>query len=276
MPSLAWLADEHAAPMEASRVAVVVAHPDDETIGCGALIARSPGINIVMVTDGAPSDLTNAHRAGFASAADYGRARARELRSALAIAGVDQTQIFAMDVADGGVWRTLVSVSQRLASFFDERGVDMVLTHAFEGGHSDHDGVAYAVRLAAGLMFRRAPAVIEMPFYHESADGLKYQSFCDGEDGMVARLTEGQVAKKRAMLDAFPSQAHVLHCIDPSVERFRLAKPYDFRSAPNGGVILYGRRATDLGLPDWMRRQAPAPTAEGAAASAPRRDRRAA
>ncbi|HEV3045037.1 MAG TPA: PIG-L family deacetylase [Roseiarcus sp.] len=253
MPPLNWLADVEAEFVDATRVAVVVAHPDDETIGCGALLARLRNVNIVVVTDGAPKDVANARRAGFAVAADYGRARALELRSALDIAGVPEQQVFAMGVGDGGVWRALVSITQRLAAFFAEHGVEMVLTHAFEGGHSDHDGVAYCVRLAASLLFRRAPTVVEMPYYHHGARGLTFQTFCDGEEEIVARLTKAQVARKRAMFDAFPSQKHILDRLDPSVERFRVAKPCDFRSPPNRGVLRYADRLTDLGLPNWMR-----------------------
>jgi LmbE family N-acetylglucosaminyl deacetylase len=253
MPTLNWLADIEAEYIDASRVAVVVAHPDDETIGCGALLARLPNVNIVMVTDGAPRDLVNARRAGFATAWDYSRARALELRSALDIAGVAEQRVFAMGAEDGGVWRALVPITQRLAAFFAEHGVHTVLTHAFEGGHSDHDGVAYCVRLAASLLFSRAPTVVEMPFYHQGADGLTFQTFYDGEEEIVARLTGAQIAAKRAMFDAFASQRHILDRLDPSVERFRVAKPCDFRSPPNRGVLRYNDRQTDLSLPNWMR-----------------------
>jgi N-acetylglucosamine malate deacetylase 2 len=253
MPPLNWLANVEAELVDASRVAVVVAHPDDETIGCGALLTRLRNVNIVVVTDGAPKEAANARRAGFAAAGDYARGRALELRSALDIAGVPEQRVFAMGVEDGGVWRAQVSITQRLAAFLAEHGVDTVLTHAFEGGHSDHDGVAYCVRLAASLLFRRAPMVFEMPYYHQGADGLTFQTYCDGEEEIVARLTRAQVARKRAMFDAFPSQKHILERLDPSIERFRIAKPCGFRSPPNRGVLRYADRLTDLGLPNWMR-----------------------
>src|SRR5438067_13833693 len=38
------------------RVAVLAAHPDDETIGASALLARSSSAAIIYLTDGAPRD----------------------------------------------------------------------------------------------------------------------------------------------------------------------------------------------------------------------------
>lgn len=253
MTCLQWLADFESSSVDGSRIAAIVAHPDDETIGCAGLLARSPNINVTLVTDGAPPDLINARKAGFNTARDYAQARAEELRSALDIAKVSEKQIFSMGVADGDVWRSHISTTHRLAAFFVEHKIEIVLTHAFEGGHSDHDGVAYCVHLAAGLLLGNSPIIIEMPFYHQGPAGLTFQRFCDGEDGVVACLPPALVAKKRAMFQCFRSQKHILDRIDPGVERFRVAKAYDFRCRPNSGMVRYSGRETSLGLPIWMR-----------------------
>ena len=50
----------------------------------------------------------------------------------------------------------------------------VVLTHAYEGGHPDHDAVAFAVHRAAR---RTSAAVVEMPFYHAGPDGVARQVF---------------------------------------------------------------------------------------------------
>jgi N-acetylglucosamine malate deacetylase 2 len=259
MHALPWLAGAGPNPSDGSRVAVVVAHPDDETIGCGGSLSSLHGVNVVVVTDGAPRDLANARRAGFDSAPDYARARMQELRSALGLAGIREEQVFAIGVEDGGVWPLHLAITQRLAGLFEERKIELVVTHAFEGGHSDHDGVAYCVHLAAGLLLGRAPAIIEMPFYHQGRSGLTLQTFCDGEEGVVARLSPAQVARKRAMFDRFGTQKHILDRFDPTVERYRLAKAYDFRSPPNLGALRYSGRGASLGLPHWMARCVLAP-----------------
>ena len=54
------------------------------------------------------------------------------------------------------------------------KDADLVLTHAYEGGHPDHDAVAFAV--SGGGAARGSDAadttVVEMPFYHAGPGGL--------------------------------------------------------------------------------------------------------
>ena len=52
--------------MDASDVAIVIAHPDDEAIACGALMSRLRNVNVVFVTDGSPVHGPHAARAGCA------------------------------------------------------------------------------------------------------------------------------------------------------------------------------------------------------------------
>jgi len=66
-------------PLLALKTVVIVAHPDEETLGCGALLPRLSDVSIVHVTDGAPRAPDDARRHGFGHWAEYARARRLEL-----------------------------------------------------------------------------------------------------------------------------------------------------------------------------------------------------
>ena len=66
-----------------TRLALVVAHPDDETAGAGGQLARFDAPVIVLITDGAPRDMTWAAQLGFDTRKSYAMARKAELVRAL-------------------------------------------------------------------------------------------------------------------------------------------------------------------------------------------------
>jgi N-acetylglucosamine malate deacetylase 2 len=241
------------AKIDAHEVAIVIAHPDDETIGCGASLSRLAGASIILVTDGAPRNGVDAVRAGFASSVEYGAARSRELRAALAAAGVEAGRIIALGVADQDVCASLASIARRLASIFESLDIRIVLTHAYEGGHPDHDGVAFCVAAAVRLLGARGPKIIEMPFYHLARDGvsLATQRFCDGEDHVVLELTSPDRRMKATMMTAHSTQAETLRAFGCEAERFRPAKAHDFRALPNGGRIFYSTFDCGFSAADW-------------------------
>ncbi len=97
------------------RWLVVVAHPDDEVLGCGALLSRLADVEVVHVTDGAPRDGDDARRHGFDTPADYAAARWREARAALDLAGVPEARHHGFGVADQGAAHRLSDIARRLA-----------------------------------------------------------------------------------------------------------------------------------------------------------------
>jgi LmbE family N-acetylglucosaminyl deacetylase len=230
-----WIADTTASPQDVGGVAVVVAHPDDETIGCGALLTRLPRAQIVLVTSGSPEDAAIAQRKGFGSRQSYAVARGKELRAALKIGGIEEHRLHTLDFVDGKVWRDWQSIAFQLARFFEANRISTVLTHAYEGGHSDHDGVAHCVHAASELLAGDAPLIIEMPYYHDRLSGRAYQMFRNGEPGIVSKLTATQAALKRQMLGAYATQARTLAWFDPRIERFRMARRPDPHVAPING-----------------------------------------
>src|SRR4051812_6342301 len=89
------------AATQARRVAVIVAHPDDEAIGAGAVLRGFPDVTIVHVTDGAPLDEGYSQRKGFVSREEYAQARRNEVVNALNVIGLPPDRIRGLGIVDG-------------------------------------------------------------------------------------------------------------------------------------------------------------------------------
>lgn len=228
-------------PRIRERLAVIVAHPDDETLGCGALLPRLDDVRIVHITDGAPRNGEDARRHGFPDAQAYAASRQRELEAAVALAGIGPERLSSLGVPDQGAAHDLAAIARRLVPVLS--AADVVLTHAAEGGHPDHDAVAFAVAAAADLVGADAPIVIEMPFYRAGADGEAWlrQSFADPDGAVTLRLTPSERARKAAMLAAHASQAGTLSSFGSADEPYRVATPFHVATARRCGPVLYDR-----------------------------------
>jgi N-acetylglucosamine malate deacetylase 2 len=230
--------DHASAPFAGRRLMVVVAHPDDEVLFAGGQFSTCAQLGIVHVTDGAPS-IRVARAKGFASLDAYAEARRTELQAALDVAGLtasyrnlgyrDQLASFHMP-----------AIAKDLVKTIGEWTPDIVLTHAYEGGHMDHDATAFAVAAAT----RHRPdglQVWEMACYHRQ-DGRPVQGSFPRDrfgPGRVLTLSAEAEAVKRRMLACFASQAALIGAFPTGHECVRPAPPHDFTRAPVDEPLNY-------------------------------------
>lgn len=212
-------------------VAVVAAHPDDETLGVGARMGCLARLTLIHVTDGAPrtpgaDPIEDAVHRGSVAAEREG-----ELAAALEALGVVPERRIPYHYGDQESIRHLREVIARLRE--DLRGAGCVLTHPYEHGHPDHDTAALAVYAACALLADEgaAPVVLEFASYHLARGGARFGVFWpdSARREWVAALDEAEQARKRHALACFRSQGDMVRNFPLDVERFRRAPDYDFR-----------------------------------------------
>ena len=141
---------------QAPRVHVVVAHPDDETFGCGGLLLHARTVGIDTFVTCATRGEAGADRNGR-TGVELGHVRAAELRRAANLLGVTGVEL--LDFADSGmagpagsdtlVGADLPDVVAAVADTLRRTRPDAVLTLDASDGHRDHERIREATLLAA-------------------------------------------------------------------------------------------------------------------------------
>jgi LmbE family N-acetylglucosaminyl deacetylase len=133
------------------RVVVVSAHPDDEVLGAGGLLASLAGsdadLRFVVATDGEASHGVQPSWLGF----DLGARRARELVDGLHSLGYDDPDVTRLRLPDTAVSDHVDELAARLRPLVAE--AHLVLCPSRQDGHIDHATVGQvAGELCLGLV----------------------------------------------------------------------------------------------------------------------------
>ncbi len=160
MSELARPADLHG--LTGGRPVVVLApHPDDESLGCGALLAAAfagPGARVVCMTDGGAS-----HPGSKAwPRARLAALRAGELDAAVGALGGDPACVHRLGLPDAGMPSLaprFAEIAEGITAILAGAGARTLVAPAPTDPHCDHEATAAIARLAA------ARAGVRLLFY---------------------------------------------------------------------------------------------------------------
>lgn len=201
---------------------VLVAHPDDEVLGLSVLLGLLTRLTLVHATDGAAGG--DQHE------------RARELDAALVQLGIIPHRRIRLDLPDGALAGNMANLLAQLAPLWDDH--EVIVTHAFEGGHPDHDCCALAVDTLREMLGDKI--TLGFPVYAVGSGGRVTNRFVR-EPSLCARITldVAEMEAKRCALAEFVSQAHVIQHFDLAAEAIGALDPVNpARLRPVGEVLF--------------------------------------
>lgn len=238
-------------PLSHLHVMIVVAHPDDETLGAAAAMSDFRRLTLVHMTDGAPS-VKMAWKRGYSTRGAYARARLKELQRALAHVRTE-IDVVNLGIRDQRAALEMPRLTHSLLELLGAYQPDMILTHAFEGGHPDHDATACVVHAAQKAYATRIP-IFEMAGYHNAFGIESFGKFIPRDDvkETTIRLAPEAAARKVAMLAEFVSQQRTIVCFPTDHESFRPAPDYDFAERPHEGDLFYERYPFRMTWSRWQ------------------------
>ncbi len=240
------ICDNYSPTIVPGPVLFVAAHPDDETIGAAGLLQRIKRAHFVHITNGAPRDLADAELANFTSREGYAQARRHELQEAIAWAGLETICQLQCNVTDQETTFNMAGIACRLERIIEEVQPTFIFTHAYEGGHPDHDTASFVVWAACKLLKRKKkiqPIILEFSSYHGSGSGPEMIA-CEfihskGCTEWISNLTEKERDIKRKMMACFKSQKPTVSLFSVGVERFRISPNYNYHLRPHDGPLYY-------------------------------------
>jgi len=215
---------------------VIVAHPDDEVISSSQMLYYlRDRIHIVYATDGDADSIGIAEQVRL------------EAQKALGILGINKNIHF-LDIPEFEFYKHILEIRRRLVRILLEINPDLVITHAYEGGHFDHD----LLRLVIDIIQRDGELtsdIAEFALYHDVNGVNNHNTFIDniGQEILFHPRTE-DIERKQKAFNAYKSQDCCLAEFNTDIVervRFLCQESNDverFRSRPHKWQLGYERK----------------------------------
>jgi N-acetylglucosamine malate deacetylase 2 len=234
---------------------VLAAHTDDETIGASAAMGRSVEPWVVYLTDSAPKK--SRLRSRRLRREEYAALREAEAQHALRLVGVSPDRILHLGATDQEAVFTLDALVTPFLLAVSRIQPEWIITHAYEGGHPDHDSAAFVAAMAINLLLQQQadrPTLLEMTSYYADNDRRVSGRFLAEQDqGWPLWLTSQELSRKREMVACYSSQANMLREFPLEPERLRRAPEYDFSQPPHPGKVWYEQMGWTMTSGNWCK-----------------------
>lgn len=241
---------------------LVVAHPDDEVVGAFTAMKNAPRLSILYLTDGAPRRGGFFERAGCSNWQEYAALRQSESKAAMALLGRSDIAVEYTALPDQQVIEHFREATEVLIAHLLAQPPSILITHAYEGGHPDHDAAAAAACAACSAIktsHGMEIPIYEMSGYHHGCGHPVIGAFLANEMAgplIEPTFTDGDLNLKTEMVERFASQRKELADFRRDLERYRRAPLYDFRAPPHLGPLFYDRHGWDIDGQVWRDRLA--------------------
>lgn len=211
------------------RLILLAAHPDDETIACGGLLQRVAAAKIIFATDGAPVGFGFEKK--FRSLENYSRERFQESSRALGL--VPACSFQRLTAPDGHyfpdrlLFEHMEDAFHSLLESIQKFSPDVLVSHAYEGGHVDHDVCSFLATQAAQTLSLKH---FEFPLYWKCENGNDiFQRFREEyNNATVLELSPRELAVKKKMLAEYWTQRDIVALFSPNLETFRPVSHIDY------------------------------------------------
>ncbi|MGC1473803.1 MAG: PIG-L family deacetylase [Psychroserpens sp.] len=263
------LINAHRMGADFGNTMVLVPHPDDESLGCGGLIAmlriRATPVTLIFVTDGSASHTSLTHPPD-----KLGALREKEALEACSVLGVEREDVHFLREKDSGLDgytpSRIHSLVERIAEIFNQCACRTLVVPWRRDPHPDHRMV-YRLGERMSSTVSRKPRLMEYPIWLY-VNG-KHEDWPYHEESTVVQLDISNVIdRKLSAIQSHRSQMGGLILDDPNgfelsevqLAPFRQSREFYFVSKLEGTTSLprgYFDRLYTAQVDPWNFKESP-------------------